>query len=1093
MSQGGRRKGKYKTVRLNKETKIATWNLHGKLEQQIQRELLVGDMKTRKIDIACLQETRWREDAEVYEGGGTIFNFAGQDENKYKRYGMGFYVSNRWRNRIIGATRINDRIAIIQLQIHQNDKKRLTIINVYSPTSVKAERGDTNPIEEFYSKLHETIAEYKRTSYVTIVAGDFNAKIGQQSEEDKEIMGRYSKGFRNTHGQYLSNFLREQKLLLANTVFKHKDHHIATWHSTIRKVVNGQEIPYGIHNQIDYIAIQQRHKIMVNDARVYQGVSGLKYESDHGMVVMRMKLKVIYLMTHRKYKQRPPRKDIQQLFQDDKVAEKFKEYVSREINMKDGERRNNETPQLKYDLLTKILKKAEEEIIPNLPAQKFGKMQYMDDEIIRDLAKQRQLLRTKYTNTSMSKIEKRRQIQTKRSQLLLQMKKRIKKLNGEKIDGIAEVIEENKGNRKMFEYARMLTKNKKTRYKIIDDEGFTQSDPNKTIKTTTEHYKAFFNKQGETEIPAWRGEPRPLTNPITTEEVENAIKRLNRHRATGPDGLSGELFKGGGPIVVEYITEMLNEMFELHSEIAEINQGYLFPINKDKGPKTAQNTRAITLLNMVRKILSDILRVRMLDEIENYLPENQYAYRAGRNSTSITWAIQTLKATTERFKERYDTTSIDLSTAFDRMLRGELLQIFEVNRLAKDEDEMRMLQYLLSNTNLRVKVNQDIGDAFATNVGTPQGDALSPILFIVYLEHIMRQINQQHGMRNRREDFTIHFADDTKFLHHARDIEESHPEEFMVDCDCNKCAQFHLQQVLPVEFMRYNMKMNVEKTKFGIIQRAVKSTQKAVFNKAVFVGSQIEAEAEVKLRIAKADAAFFATYRLWIKGNNISVKTKLRLYNALIRPHLMYNMAAIPLVKTQKERLDRANRRQLRMLMGYYYDKMRPIVSVMEIYTQTDLVPISVSIALQRWTLLGHMLRQSEATPHFRAMKLYFKHTLQHPAHERKSYMGAYITSTITMIDAEYRLAEEHIKKAVNIDKIGDENQLYRLRNYASNRREWRQLSHNIASKVLRGWNKNYREKKQEVFISPARDSRGRVRRLTAQQRGVIPRILQYT
>ena len=115
----------------------------------------------------------------------------------------------------------------------------------------------------------------------------------------------------------------------------------------------------------------------------------------------------------------------------------------------------------------------------------------------------------------------------------------------------AAVIEENKGNRKMFEYARMLTKNKKTRYKIIDEEGFTQSDPNKTIKTTTEHYKAFFNKQGETEILAWRGEPRPLTNPITTEEVEDAIKRLNRHRATGPDGLSGELFKGGGPIVVD--------------------------------------------------------------------------------------------------------------------------------------------------------------------------------------------------------------------------------------------------------------------------------------------------------------------------------------------------------------------------------------------------------------------------------------------------------------------------------------------------------------------------------------------------------------
>ena len=665
-------------------------------------------------------------------------------------------------------------------------------------------------------------------------------------------------------------------------------------------------------------------------------------------------------------------------------------------------------------------------------------------------------------------------------------------MNEDRIDGIAEVIEDNKGNRKMFEYARMLTKNKKTRYKIIDEEGFTQTDPAKTIKTTTEHYRTFFNKQGESEINAWRGEPRPLTNPIMTTEVEDAIKRLNRHRATGPDGLTGELFKGGGSTMVGYIKDMLNEMFEFHCEIEEINQGYLFPINKDKGPKTAKNTRAVTLLNMVRKIMSDILRVRMIEEIEKYLPENQSAYRAGRNTTSITWTIQTLKATTERYKERYNTTSIDLSTAFDSMLRGELLHIFEENKLAKDEDEMRMLQYLLSNTNLRVKVNQDIGEVFDTNVGTPQGDALSPILFIVYLEHIMRQINQHHVIRNRREDFTIHFADDTKFLHHDRQLEELHQDQVVADCECNKCAQFHLQQVLPVEFMRYNMKMNVEKTKFGNLQRAVHPDQKKIFNKAVFVGSQIDAEEEVRVRILKADAAFFAAYRLWIKGNNISVKTKLRLYNAMIRPHLTYNMAAVPLVKSQRERLDKANRRQLRILMGHYFKEMSPIISVMEIYTQTDLVPISMSIVLQRWTLLGHMLRQSEDTPHFRAMKLYFKKSFQNQERGRRKYMGALITSTMTMIDDEFQLAEKDIRNAVRIDRIDNGDKLNRLRNYARNRREWRQLSLNIANKVLQQWNRKYREKKGQIFDSPARDRSGRVQPMTAEQRRVTPRILQY-
>ena len=901
MRQEGRRKGRYKIVRLNKETRIATWNIHGKLEQPIQQEILAIDMIGRKIDIACLQETRWKNDAEISVRGGTIINFAGLDENKYKRYGMGFYISNKWKGNIIGAERINDRIAVIQLQIHNDDKKMMTIINVYSPTSVKANQGDTSQVEKFYNELQDTIKTYKGTSYITIVAGDFNAKIGQQTEEDTEIMGRYSKGFRNIQGEYLSNLLREQRLLLANTTFKHKDHHIATWHSSIRKIVDGKEISYGIHNQIDYIAIQQGHRKMLNDARTYQGVSGLKYESDHGMVVMRMKLKVIYLKSRGKYKKQPPKKDLQQLHRDDKIAEKFRNYVSNEINESNRQAGNNETPQLKYLRLKKILKTAEDEIIPNAPVKKFGKIQYMEDVILQDLANQRQLLRTKYTNTNKSKVEKRRQIQKSRSQILLQMKRRIKSLNNERIDGITEVIEANKGNRKMFEYARMLTKNQRTKYKIRDESGFIQSDPIKTVRPTTEYYKDFFHKNGEAIIPQWRGEARPLTNPITTQEVEEAIGRLNNNRATGPDEMAGELFKGGGPVMIEMITEMLNEIFEKHSEILEINQGYLFPINKDKGPKIAKNTRPVTLLNMLRKINSDILRVRMLERVENYLPENQYAYRAGRSTTAITWTIQTLKATIDRYRERYNTTSIDLTKAFDSMTRVILLEIFETNRLAKDEDEMRMLQYLLSTTKLRVKVNQTVGEEFDTNIGTPQGDALSPILFIVYLEDIMRRHDQSNGMRNRREDFTIHFADDTKFLHHDRTIEDHHAEQFVIDCECSKCEQYKIQQSLPVEFMRSNMMMNVEKTKYGIIQRVTKHVDRSKVNNTIFVGSHIDAETEIKTRIARADKAFFSAYRLWVKGNKINMKTKLRLYNALIRPHLTYNMAAIPLVMTERE------------------------------------------------------------------------------------------------------------------------------------------------------------------------------------------------
>ena len=43
-------------------TKIAGWNLHGKLAQPAQQEALKHDMDEMGIDVSILTETKWHED-----------------------------------------------------------------------------------------------------------------------------------------------------------------------------------------------------------------------------------------------------------------------------------------------------------------------------------------------------------------------------------------------------------------------------------------------------------------------------------------------------------------------------------------------------------------------------------------------------------------------------------------------------------------------------------------------------------------------------------------------------------------------------------------------------------------------------------------------------------------------------------------------------------------------------------------------------------------------------------------------------------------------------------------------------------------------
>ena len=51
-----------KLHRKSQETRIATWNLNGRLREGYRREEIMQDMRDYKVDVAALQETMWSED-----------------------------------------------------------------------------------------------------------------------------------------------------------------------------------------------------------------------------------------------------------------------------------------------------------------------------------------------------------------------------------------------------------------------------------------------------------------------------------------------------------------------------------------------------------------------------------------------------------------------------------------------------------------------------------------------------------------------------------------------------------------------------------------------------------------------------------------------------------------------------------------------------------------------------------------------------------------------------------------------------------------------------------------------------------------------
>ena len=82
----------------------------------------------------------------------------------------------------------------------------------------------------------------------------------------------------------------------------------------------------------------------------------------------------------------------------------------------------------------------------------------------------------------------------------------------------------------------------------------------------------------------------------------------------------------------------------------------------------------------------------------------------------------------------------DMSRAFDtvnrKMLMEDLSSILEAY-------ELHIAKLLLEDVSLTVRCGTHYGENFTTNIGTPQGDCASPILFTLYLANALKNENAQ--------------------------------------------------------------------------------------------------------------------------------------------------------------------------------------------------------------------------------------------------------------------------------------------------------------------------------------------------------------
>ena len=428
------------------------------------------------------------------------------------------------------------------------------------------------------------------------------------------------------------------------------------------------------------------------------------------------------------------------------------------------------------------------------------------------------------------------------------------------------------------------------------------------------------------------------------------------------------MLKYGPEIIAQEISRTLNEIADTGIYPDDITEGILVPLPKPGKPKgPPENIRPIVLLTSIRKIMAICLTKRIANRLDSHIPASQAAYRHGRGTTEHVFALKILaeKAITADSYELH-LLLLDMSKAFDSVKR---VILFEDLREILEEDELHLLAILLRDVQLQVRVGDVLGKSFKTNIGVPQGDCLSPILFTLYLAKALRQLDAETpSVPPSLQDHSYYQQRPSQY----RPAElESHnyaipsPVYFGVAlqyADDITWASNNINPITTVErkapeaLERRNLKVNASKTEKHHISR---NGSDEGWKKCKYLGSLLDTEQDITRRKVLSMASF-NKHRDIFNSGAISNKTKVKTFRAFVAPVFLYNSELWTLTRSLEENIDAFQRRLLRSILGIKWPKK---ITNADLYKKADEIPWSVAIAKRRLRWTGHLLRLPDVTP----------------------------------------------------------------------------------------------------------------------------------
>ena len=478
-------------------------------------------------------------------------------------------------------------------------------------------------------------------------------------------------------------------------------------------------------------------------------------------------------------------------------------------------------------------------------------------------------------------------------------------------------------SREMFDEIKDMTKSFQPRFGIIKDEhGKTLTETHEILDRWKRYCEEMFtdkqekhNHKAENSV---SGSSEDDLEPLESE-VKWAIKNLKDGKSPGCDNIQAEMIRTSGEEGVKVYHKLCTKIWKTGQWPMDWQKAIFVPLPKKGDLQLCSNYRTISLISHASKILLKIIQKRLENKMEEEVNKTQAGFRRNRGTRDH---IFNLRMIIQKFREvnrSLHICFIDYSKAFDCVKHNMLWQTLEAMNF--NPRLIQLIKSLYERQQSAVRFEGETSEWFSIQKGVRQGCILSPHLFSLYTEDIMREVEDDPRHENYKEPTIqglqlrdLRYADDTVLMSTTPDGLEQ------------------LINAVKDHSEKKGLMLNVKKTKIMDIDKCEREAKISVDDEQIervnnfeYLGARFESNGktstEIRRRMVIAAGKLNKMSNIW-KGQCIT--TKLRVLRSTIFPIATYGCEAWTLSKEDSKRITAFEMRCYRKILRVsWVDKMR--------------------------------------------------------------------------------------------------------------------------------------------------------------------------